>query len=120
MKFKKGFTLIELLAVLVLLAVIALIAMPVVLTMITSSRREAAKTAAYGYVKAVENSIASAILTNPATAMPTHVNATNISIKGTAPTAVSLNLTNGAVTSGTMTIQSFTVAFTNGIITSNT
>jgi type IV pilus assembly protein PilA len=115
---KKGFTLIELLAVLVLLAVIALIATPFVLTTISSARREAAKSAAYGYVKAVEHSIAQAVLADPATTMPTHVNVSNVAVKGTVPTAVSLNLTNGAVTTGSITIQSFTVAFTNGLITS--
>ena len=54
MKNKKGFTLIELLAVIVILAIIALIAVPIVLNMIEQSRRSAARSAALGYVDAIE------------------------------------------------------------------
>ena len=54
MKNKKGFTLIELLAVIVILAIIALIAVPIILNMINSARRSAARSAALGYVDAIE------------------------------------------------------------------
>ena len=53
MKNKKGFTLIELLAVIVILAIIALIAVPIVLNMINSARKSAARSAALGYVDAI-------------------------------------------------------------------
>ena len=51
---KKGFTLIELLAVIVILAIIALIAVPIVLNMISQARRSAARSAALGYIDAIE------------------------------------------------------------------
>ena len=51
---RKGFTLIELLAVIVILAIIALVAIPVVLNMINSAKKSAAKSSALGYVEAIE------------------------------------------------------------------
>ena len=117
----KGFTLIELLAVIVILAVIALIATPVVMDSLATARKQSAVDAGYGFVKAVENSVIGAVANNPTTTMPTLVSTGNlatISVKGTKPTAVSLNLSNGAVTTGTMTINNYvlTVA-TDGKIT---
>ena len=53
-KNKNGFTLIELLAVIVILAIIALIAVPVVMNIITKSRKSAFKDSAYGIIKAGE------------------------------------------------------------------
>ena len=106
----KGFTLIELLAVIVILAVIALIATPVVMDSLSTARKGSALDAGYGFVKAVENSVIGAVANNPATTMPTLVSTGNlatISVKGTKPTAVSLNLSNGAVTTGTMTINGY-------------
>ena len=50
----KGFTLIELLAVIVILAIIALIATPIVLNMINSARKSAAKSSALGFIDAIE------------------------------------------------------------------
>lgn len=54
---RKGFTLIELLAVIVILAIIALIATPIVLNMINQARKSAARSAALGYIEAVEYNI---------------------------------------------------------------
>ena len=54
MKNKRGFTLIELLAVIVILAIIALIATPIVLNMINSARKSAARSSALGYVDSIE------------------------------------------------------------------
>ena len=54
---KKGFTLIELLAVIVILAIIALIATPQILGVIETAREGAAKSAALGYIDAVEKRI---------------------------------------------------------------
>ena len=54
MKNKKGFTLIELLAVIVILAIIALIAVPIVLNMINSARRSAARTSSLNLIDAIE------------------------------------------------------------------
>jgi type IV pilus assembly protein PilA len=121
MRNKKGFTLIELLAVLVVLAVIALIATPVVLSTLATARREGARSSAYGYVKAVEHSIAQALLVNPAAVIPTHVNATTgISTKGKVATSLSLTLTNGSVVSGVMVIDGYTATFANGSISTFT
>ena len=51
---QKGFTLIELLAVIVILAVIALIATPIILNVVSNSKKSAAVDSAYGAIKAVE------------------------------------------------------------------
>lgn len=51
---KKGFTLIELLAVIVILAIIALIATPIVLNMVNSARKSAAKSSTLGFVDSIE------------------------------------------------------------------
>ena len=51
---KKGFTLIELLAVIVILAIIALIAVPVIMNIISESRKSAFKDTAYGIISAGE------------------------------------------------------------------
>ena len=58
----KGFTLIELLAVIVILAVIALIATPLIMGVIDDARKGSAKNGAYGYVKALENTIATEMI----------------------------------------------------------
>ncbi len=62
MREEKGFTLIELLAVIVILAVIALIATPLIMNVIDDARRGSAKNGAYGYVKALENTIATEMI----------------------------------------------------------
>ena len=61
---KKGFTLIELLAVIVILAIIALIATPIVLNMINQAKKSAARSAALGYIEAVEFNIGMAEIGN--------------------------------------------------------
>ena len=64
MKRNKGFTLIELLAVIVILAVIALIATPIIMNVINDAKKGAAKDSMYGYMKAVELAISSAMVNN--------------------------------------------------------
>jgi|GEM_PF-1320480 len=54
MKNKKGFTLIELLAVIVIIAVIALITVPLILNVIETSKKGAARASVYAYIDAVE------------------------------------------------------------------
>ena len=106
---KKGFTLIELLAVIVILAVIALIATPVVMDSLTTARKGSAKDSGYGFIKAIETSIMNASATSGYTA-PTLISTGNIAAipaKGTKPTEVSLNVVDGAVTTGTMTINTY-------------
>ena len=104
---KKGFTLIELLAVIVILAVIALIATPVVMDSLATARKGAAKNAGYGYIEAVEYSVAQQMLNGTTVAGP--ITADAVSIKGTKPTSVSLSLTNGQVTAGYMVFNGYTL-----------
>ena len=67
-KNTKGFTLIELLAVIVILAIIALIAVPVILNILTKSRKSAAQDTAYSVLNAAELYYAEALLDNPTAA----------------------------------------------------
>ena len=106
MKNKKGFTLIELLAVIVILAIIALIATPIVLNMISSARKSAAKSAALGYIDAIEyNNGFVEIEQDGYTAVTSGEVATITStlgshLKGKAPTSGSVVIdSNGKVTS---------------------
>ena len=59
---RKGFTLIELLAVIVILAIIALIATPIVLNIINETKESATLRSAEMYLKAVEYTVADAII----------------------------------------------------------
>ena len=119
---KKGFTLIELLAVIVILAIIALIATPLILNVIDQAREGAAKNSAYGYASAVESYLALELL-KPSTTVSmtgTFTNST-ISVKGTKPSAVSLTISNGTITGGTITVDGYISTFgTNGSITTIT
>ena len=116
MKSNKGFTLIELLAVIVILAVIALIATPIIMGYIADARKGAARDGAYHYIDAVENQIAINMMKNPSAAIPTSADHTFASVKGTAPTSASLVLSNGVVTSGTITVDNYNFTVTaNGL-----
>ena len=124
----KGFTLIELLAVIVILAVIALIATPLIMGVIDDARKGSAKNGAYGYVKAVENTIATEMikdttlspnatqtvvgkvkftpLSNDGT--PGTEKEADVNYKGTAPASQSLNIVNGTVgADSTITISGY-------------
>ncbi len=59
---KKGFTLIELLAVVVILAVIALIAVPIILNIVSKSRKSAFQDSAYGLIESAKLLYAESIL----------------------------------------------------------
>jgi len=59
---KKGFTLIELLAVIVILAIIAAIAIPIVINIISDTKKSSQEQSVEMYIKAVELSIASNVL----------------------------------------------------------
>ena len=124
----KGFTLIELLAVIVILAVIALIATPLIMGVIDDARKGSAKNGAYGYVKALENTIATEMikdttispaatqttvgevvfkkLANDGTSTTTE--GKTINYKGTKPASQSLQIVNGTVGCGsTITISGY-------------
>ena len=55
---RKGFTLIELLAVIVVLAIIAVIAIPIIANVIAKAKEGSAIDSAYGYIDAVNHSVA--------------------------------------------------------------
>lgn len=116
MKANKGFTLIELLAVIVILAVIALIATPLVMNTINDARKGAARDAAYNYIHAVETEIGLNMVSDTAYTVPSTItDASFATVKGTAPTSVSLSLdANGVVQSGYLVINGYTVTITNG------
>ena len=61
---KNGFTLLELLAVIVILAVIALITTPMILGVIETSKVEAAKASATGYIESIEVYIGTSKINN--------------------------------------------------------
>ena len=114
---KKGFTLIELLAVIVILAIIMLIATPVIMGVIEDARQGAAKNSALGYIDAIEkqamieelrenNNFMNTVLTNPDV----------VSHRGEKPTAIELSVSNGAVTTGTITFGRYMFSVTNGAV----
>ena len=105
MKNKKGFTLIELLAVIVILVIIALIAVPIVLNMISQARRSAARSAALGYIDAIEynNGFANAEMDGYTLITGTkNVSEINVKMKGKKPDSGSVTIdSNGKVTGAT-------------------
>ena len=119
MKNKKGFTLIELLAVIVILAIIALIAVPIVLNMITQARRSAARSAALGYIDAIEynNGFANAEMDGYTLITGTkNVSEINVKMKGKKPDSGSVTITNdGKVESATdLCFNGYAVQYKNG------
>lgn len=81
-------------------------------------KKSAAKTSAYGYISAVEFNIANKQLNHTAYTMPnTFITSDdqNLNYKGTRPTTVDLELTDGRVIGGTITIDEYTMTIgTNG------
>ena len=109
---QKGFTLIELLAVIIILAIIALIAVPTIMNIIDKARISAAEDSAYGVISAAELWYSESLLEGNGTAQAADVkfngttisvnkpntettleNAPEFKIKGTAPTAGTVNIT---------------------------
>lgn len=126
MREEKGFTLIELLAVIVILAVIALIATPLIMGVIDDARKGSAKNGAYGYVKALENTIATEMIKDT-TISPSSIQTTvgqvvftkranngnmedagtrGINYKGTKPSRHNLNIIDGTVGNGSCIVIS--------------
>lgn len=106
---KKGFTLIELLAVIVILAIIALIATPIILNVISDAQEGADRNAAYGYIEAVENSIALGKVKDPNSVMPTAITTVDAKlVNGTAPESVNLTVSSGNIVGGTIKFKNNT------------
>lgn len=139
----KGFTLIELLAVIVILAIIALIATPIVLNLIDEARKGAAESDVLAYVKAVETSAVTKLLT-PEGSSINYANATctiadgktatelectlaggseakvtlNVDIKGTLPDTVTISMDgNGSVNDSTFEVNGYNVEYKDGVAT---
>ncbi len=115
MKNKKGFTLIELLAVIVILAIIALIAVPIVLNMITQARKSAARSAALGYVDAIEynNGFAESEIAGYTKIIgQKSISEIDVKMKGKKPDSGTVTINeNGKVTSATLCINGYTVTY---------
>lgn len=115
MKSNKGFTLIELLAVIVVLAIIALIAVPMVLNTINEARKGAAQSSAYAYISKTEEAVAMKMINGATNVTFDQVKSdVETNLKGTKPTSVSVELSNGTVTSAEFVIDGKTVTYTNG------
>ena len=115
MKNKKGFTLIELLAVIVILAIIALIAVPIVLNMINSARKSAARSAALGYVDAIEYNNGFADVEQEGYTKITgekEVSEIDVKMKGKKPDSGNVTISNeGKVTHAEMCINGYNVEY---------
>lgn len=117
---KKGFTLVELLAVIVILAIIALIATPIILNVIDDARKNSARNSAYGYIDAVEKWSAQQMLNQQAdfslNGKYTKNTLSGVTVKGDTPTDVTLNYTNGKLTTGCMIVNGYKVTIADGKI----
>ena len=127
MKNKKGFTLIELLAVIVILAIIALIATPIVLNMIESARKSAAKSSALGYIDAIEYNNGFAMLGSDAGVSGyTKVESgdianINIKLKGKKPESGTVTIdSSGKITEAELCVNGYKVKYENRDVTNVT
>ena len=121
---KRGFTLIELLAVIVILSIIALIATPIILNVISDSRKKAAEESLKGYMDAIEKRITESDLDDESIEIandkcydvPT-INK-HVEVKGNKPTAGNVCITNESVVSvKNIIIDGYTLQYENGEIT---
>lgn len=115
MNKKRGFTLIEILAVIIVLAVVALIVTPIIINMIGTGRRGAAKSSALGYIKAVENYITSNIVNRGP-----HLNGVYtvseledlITYKGNVPSNGYVNVLNNSIVNSVLCVNNYKVEYT--------
>ena len=119
MKSNKGFTLIELLAVIVVLAIIALIATPMVLNIIDEAKEGAVQSSAYSVISAVENQIAINMISDSNLDYSVWTD-TNLSIKGTDVKSISLAISEGVVTNGTIVLENGVATVEDGKVTAAT
>ena len=120
----KGFTLIELLAVIVILAVIALIAIPLIMRVINNARKNSSKDNAYGFVKAVEFSLATNMTdeegnfdgnyTIEGKSIKSEKKTLPVKYKGT-PVSGELIIHNNTVEEGTFRIGGYNITYEDGI-----
>ena len=120
----KGFTLIELLAVIVILAIIALIATPLIMGVINNARKNSSKDNAYGFVKAVEFSVATNMTdeeenfdgnyTIEGKSIKSEKKTLPVKYKGT-PVSGELIIHNNTVEEGTFRIGGYNITYEDGI-----
>ena len=112
---KKGFALIELLAVIVILAIIALITVPIVINIISNSKKGAAEASSTHYIKMVDDKIALATLdtdlTNDINDGVISIVDIQVDLSGTRPTAGVLTVENSRVKEATLIIDGFVVVY---------
>jgi prepilin-type N-terminal cleavage/methylation domain-containing protein len=124
----KGFTLIELLAIIVILAIIAVITVPIILNIIDTSKKGAARDSAYGYKEAIQNYYITELSSHPeknirldgqyvvknnGTLIGT--NTFPIKVSGQNPTGGNISITNNTV-SGCIQFDEYSVNITNGTV----
>jgi len=113
---KKGFTLIELLAVIVILAIIALIATPIILNVIETAKKGAAKSSALGYLNAVENQ---AVINSVDTSKEDiidgiyYISDIDVSYKGKGPIQGELVIEDLSVKSARLCIDNYSINFSD-------
>ena len=110
----KGFTLIELLAVIVILAIVALIATPLILGVIDTAKKGAAKSSALNYVDAVEKGTITSILNETTLSGNYTVEElkNKVSVKGTLPTKGNVTISStGEVSSAVLCINDYKIIY---------
>lgn len=113
---KKGFTLIELLAVIVILAIIMLIATPLIINVINDAKKGAAKNSAMGYVDAVEKEYLIRQVKEESQLDSPLTDPSAIKMRGGYPKDVNLTISEGQVTSGTLTFGDYHFTVVNGVV----
>ena len=118
MKKKNGFTLIELLAIIVILAIIAVITVPIILNIIESSKRGAAKDSAYGYKDSVNKWYVSKLTEDPNYVLNDgtySVSELETTVEGKQPGSNSwVTIANSDITDGCLQFDEYKVEITNG------
>ena len=122
---KKGFTLVELLAVIVILAIIALITVPLIINIVESSRKGAARSSAYGYMEGVNIFYSKELLKGSNFTLNGTLNVdengyledNKIEVEGTMAKGGHLTYNNGKVSEGCLTINEYKVSIENDEVT---
>ncbi len=122
---RKGFTLVELLAVIVILAIIALITVPLIINIVESSRKGAARSSAYGYMEGVNIFYSKELLKGSNFTLNGTLNVdengyledNKIEVEGTMAKGGHLTYNNGKVSEGCLTINEYKVSIENDEVT---